>query len=115
MLQHGNAPDRGGGRAATRSVRRLRLRLCVSALCVLFVRGGERAAAAPPDDTQTLPIDLPTALRLVETANPTIAAARARVAAAYAQLDQANLLWLPNLQSGTTYVRHDGWAQNQRG
>jgi outer membrane protein TolC len=71
--------------------------------------------AAPPDDTQTLPIDLPTALRLVETANPTVAAARARVAAAYAQLDQAKLLWLPNLQSGTTYVRHDGWTQNQRG
>jgi outer membrane protein TolC len=83
--------------------------------CLLAALIGPHIAAAPPDDSQTLPIDLPTALRLVETANPTVAAARARVAAAYAQLDQANLLWLPSLQTITAYTRHDGWAQNQRG
>ena len=25
------------------------------------------------------------------------------------------LLWLPNLQTITSYNRHDGWTQNQRG
>src|SRR6516225_4212866 len=73
-------------------------------LCAVLLVWCPCTTAAPRDDNQTLPIDLPTALRLVETTNPTVAAARARVAAAYAQLDQANLLWLPNLQAGTTYL-----------
>lgn len=62
-----------------------------------------------------MPIDLPTTLRLVSASNPTIAMARARVAEAYQRLEQANVLWLPNLTVGTTYTRHDGQTQNQRG
>jgi outer membrane protein TolC len=62
-----------------------------------------------------MPIDLPTALRLAESSNPLIAVARARVAQALARLDQASVLWLPNLLAGTTYYRHDGQTQNQRG
>src|SRR5437773_8079397 len=107
MLQHGTARARGDVPDVGWRDRRLRFRLCLSASWALCTFCCHFATAAPPDDTQTLPIDLPTALRLVETANPTVAAARARVATAYAQLDQANLLWLPSLQTLTSYNRHD--------
>jgi outer membrane protein TolC len=62
-----------------------------------------------------LPIDLPTALRLVDENNPTIAIARARVTEAYARQQAAEVLYLPTLQSGVTYFRLDGRTQNQRG
>jgi outer membrane protein TolC len=62
-----------------------------------------------------LSIDLPTALRLVNASNPTIALARERVAEAYARLDQAKALWLPTLESVTAYNRHDGRIQNSTG
>jgi outer membrane protein TolC len=64
---------------------------------------------------ETLPIDLPTALRLVDSANPTVAVARARVQEAFARQRQAEVLWLPNLQGGPSYVRHDGLLQNSSG
>jgi outer membrane protein TolC len=62
-----------------------------------------------------LPIDLPTALRLANAGNPTIALARERVQEAYARLQQARVLWLPNLQMGPAYHRHDGRIQNTNG
>src|SRR5437660_12005575 len=68
--------------------------------------------AAEPD---RLPIDLPTALRLADASNPTVAVARARVAEAYARLRQADLFWLPNLTTGGTYQRHDGRIQDTPG
>lgn len=71
--------------------------------------------APPPGADGTLPIDLPTALRLVNTSNPTVAAARARVDAAYARLREVQTLWLPDLTAGTTYIRHDGRIQNATG
>jgi outer membrane protein TolC len=76
------------------------------------------AQIAPPfqdPDVQALTIDLPTALRLVNASNPTIALARERVREAQAALMAAQVLWLPNLQTGPAYVRHDGQIQNSRG
>ncbi len=70
------------------------------------------AGSAAPE---RLPIDLPTALRLVNAANPTIAVARARVAEAYARQRQAEVYWLPTLTSGGTYQRHDGQIQDTNG
>jgi outer membrane protein TolC len=64
---------------------------------------------------EVLAIDLPTALRLANAANPTIALARERVVEAYARLRQAQVLWLPTLQTGPAYTRHDGRLQNSRG
>jgi outer membrane protein TolC len=74
-------------------------------------------AACPPyaDSSPPLPLDLPTALRLANANSPTIAVAQARVRQALARLDQASVLWLPNLTLGTTYLRHDGQIQNSRG
>src|SRR4051794_35682178 len=68
-----------------------------------------------PDGTELLPVDLPTVLRLCDAANPTIAIARKRAEEAQALLDQAQLLWLPNLQMSGLYQRHDGNIQNSAG
>ena len=83
------------------------------------------AVPAPPpsfttDDifypgTEVMGIDLPTALRIADAGNPTIALARARVDEAYGRVQQAQLLWLPDLQAGTAYFRHDGEIQNSTG
>jgi outer membrane protein TolC len=62
-----------------------------------------------------MPIDLPTALRVVNTANPTIALARERVREAYAALQLARAQLLPNLEAGPTYNRHDGLLQTSSG
>jgi len=66
-------------------------------------------------DVQLLQIDLPTALRLANADNPTIALARERVQEALANLRQAQVLWLPDLQGGAAYFRHDGEIQNSTG
>ena len=71
--------------------------------------------AAPIPPVRVLPIDLPTALRLVNASNPTIALARERVREAYAHLQEARSLWLPTLLTGPAYVRHDGQLQNASG
>jgi outer membrane protein TolC len=63
----------------------------------------------------SLPIDLPTALRLVDANNPTVALARARLDEAYARQRAADVYYLPNLVAGATYYRLDGRTQNQRG
>lgn len=64
---------------------------------------------------ETLPIDLPTVMRLTDANSPAVAFARARVREAEARLRGAELLWVPNLTVGATYTRFDGQTQNQRG
>jgi outer membrane protein TolC len=64
---------------------------------------------------ETLPIDLPTVLRMVDAKSPIISFALAKVQEAQARVDQANALWLPNLSIGASYLRFDGQTQNQRG
>jgi outer membrane protein TolC len=74
----------------------------------------EPTASVPPYG-EVLSIDLPTALRLTNANNPTIALARERVAEAYAAERQADVAWLPNLQGGPNYQRHDGRDQTTQG
>jgi outer membrane protein TolC len=71
----------------------------------------------PPTDPglRPLPIDLPTALRLANTRAIDIDAAAARLRVASAQLNQANVLWLPAVTFGGDYFRHDGRIQNSDG
>jgi outer membrane protein TolC len=66
-------------------------------------------------DVEVMPIDLPTALRLADASNPAIALARQRVEEAYARLQQAQLLWVPDLVANPGYLRHDGEIQNSTG
>ena len=57
------------------------------------------------------PIDLPSALRLAGANDLDIAIARERVALAIAELQQAQVQWLPSLYIGPNWIRHDGQAQ----
>lgn len=65
--------------------------------------------------TKPQPIDLPAALRLADAQNPEVALARERIREALAKQDQAELLWLPSVELGTTWMRHDGQIQRSTG
>jgi outer membrane protein TolC len=59
-----------------------------------------------------LPINLATALRLSGVRPIDIAVATAQVQQSLAQQTQARALWIPNLNAGLDYFRHDGQQQN---
>jgi outer membrane protein TolC len=83
------------------------------------VASGQDRAEEKPGDALSAPqdflIDLPTALRLADAQNPQIQFARQRIAVAAAELDRANVLWLPNLYAGPVWNRHDGQIQRVEG
>lgn len=62
-----------------------------------------------------LPINLPTALQLAGTRPIDVAVAAQRIQQAAAQLERANVLWLPTVFVGTDYFRHDGQIQDVQG
>lgn len=68
--------------------------------------------ALPAD---VLPLDLPSVLGMVGGQHPAVGFAQWRVQEAYAQLDQAEVLWLPSLQAGFSFHRHDGNYQASNG
>lgn len=70
-------------------------------------------AVAPGD--RPLPINLPTAFQLAGARPLDIALASERIRVASAQLERARVLWLPTLQMGTDYFRHDGKIQDVAG
>ena len=70
------------------------------------------AMIVPPNTTL---INLPTALSMVGGDHPAVGFARWQVQEAYAQLDQAEALWLPSLQVGFSFHRHDGNYQASNG
>lgn len=63
------------------------------------------AEEAPPS---VAPINLPTALAMIGGQHPVVGLARWRVQEAYAQLEQAKVMWLPSIQAGLNYRRRDG-------
>ncbi len=73
------------------------------------------APAFPPAQTNALPINLATALRLADGRPLIIAAAQASVKVALAELEQAQVLWLPNMYLGASYYRHDGGGAGNSG
>jgi outer membrane protein TolC len=66
-----------------------------------------KAAPIEPTDFR-FPINLATALRLADARPLIIAAAQAGVWVAEAQLTRAKVLWVPTLNIGFDYTRHDG-------
>ena len=62
-----------------------------------------------------LPINLPTALQLAGVNPIDVALASQRVQVATAQLDRADVLWLPTLYLGVDYARQDGQIQDIQG
>ena len=65
------------------------------------------AAPLAPTDLR-FPINLATALRLSDARPLVVAAAQASVWVAEAQLTRAKVLWVPQLNIGGDYIRHDG-------
>ncbi len=68
---------------------------------------GLKPAPLEPTDLQ-FPINLATALRLSDARPLIVAAAQASVWVAEAQLTRAKVLWVPELNVGGDYIRHDG-------
>src|SRR5262249_23217857 len=66
-----------------------------------------KAAPLEADDLR-FPINLATALRLSDARPLIVAAAQASVWVAEAQLTRAKVLWVPQLNIGGDYIRHDG-------
>jgi len=65
--------------------------------------------SAPLEPTDLgFPINLATALRLSDARPLIVAAAQASVWVAEAQLTRAKVLWVPQLNIGGDYIRHDG-------
>ena len=66
-----------------------------------------KPAPLEPTDLR-FPINLATALRLADARPLIVAAAQAGVWVAEAQLTRAKVLWVPTLNIGFDYIRHDG-------
>lgn len=66
-------------------------------------------------DSDTIPLNLPSVLAMVGGQHPAVGFARWRVQEAYARLDAAEALWLPTLQAGFSFHRHDGNYQASDG
>ena len=66
-----------------------------------------KPAPLEPTDAR-LPINLATALRLSDARPLIVAAAQAGVWVAEAELTRAKVLWIPTLNLGFDYIRHDG-------
>lgn len=74
------------------------------------------AVARPPaPEPEGVRLNLPTALSMVGGQHPAVGFAQWRVQQAYAQLDQARVLWLPSIQPGFSFHRHDGNYQASDG
>jgi outer membrane protein TolC len=72
-------------------------------------------SAPPAAEARALPIGLDTVLRLAEGQNGQVALAREKVREAYADQDLAKSAWLPAINVGTAYYRHEGGIQNEDG
>jgi outer membrane protein TolC len=70
---------------------------------------------APAPGDRPLPINLPTALRLSGSRALDVALAATRIQVAAAELERANVLWLPTVYLGIDYFRHDGQIQDVAG
>jgi len=62
-----------------------------------------------------LPITLPTAMQLANVRPLDIQVATQRIRVATAELERAQVLWLPTVYVGTDYFRHDGQYQDSSG
>lgn len=79
-------------------------------------RVGElRLPDLPEDGEGIYPIDLPAALKLAGASEAQTQAAAERVKEADAALARARLSWLPSLQIGAGYARHQGLVQQPDG
>jgi outer membrane protein TolC len=69
----------------------------------------------PPPAAAETPIDLSSALQIAAGENPQVAFAQQRIREAFAQLQSAQVLWVPSLRAGMNYNNHQGRIQNVEG
>ncbi|MDG2220383.1 MAG: TolC family protein [Rubripirellula sp.] len=62
----------------------------------------------PIRDERGIELDLVSALAAIGGQHPAVGLARWRVEEAYARWSQAKILWIPTLQAGMSFHRHDG-------
>jgi outer membrane protein TolC len=72
-------------------------------------------ASAPAADHPILTLTLDCVMRLAEEQNPQMALARERVNQAFAEKVLADKHWLPDINIGSGYYRHEGGIQDQDG
>lgn len=68
-----------------------------------------------PVRQESVDLNLPSALAMVGGQHPVVGFARWRVQEAYARLLRAETLWLPSIQAGFSFHRHDGNYQASNG
>ena len=72
----------------------------------------EESTIIPPNATL---MNLPTALSMVGGKHPAVGLAQWKVQEAYADLEQAETLWLPSIRVGFSFHKHDGNYQASNG
>ena len=87
---------------------------------VQFVPPDENAATAaasvaPAGQPPVVPLDLSSALAMTGGRNPQIAFAQARIRESLAQLQAAEVLWLPTIRAGANFNKHEGKIQDVQG
>ncbi|MEL6105796.1 MAG: TolC family protein [Planctomycetota bacterium] len=77
----------------------------------------ETVESAPslPVAASSVGLNLPSVLASIDCRHPVIGFAQWRVRQAYAELAQAEALWLPSIQAGVSFHRHDGNYQASNG
>jgi outer membrane protein TolC len=80
-----------------------------------FLPEAEPLVEVAPPGSQGIDLNLPSALAMVGGQHPVVGFARWRVQEAYADLARADALWLPSIQVGFSFNRHDGNLQASDG
>jgi outer membrane protein TolC len=78
-------------------------------------RATEEPVIVPEAPTKVLLINLDTVLRLAQDQNVQVNLAREKLQEAYADKDLADKSWLPSLEVGPSYYRHEGGIQDEEG
>lgn len=68
-----------------------------------------------PQPADLVELNLPSVLAMIDGQHPAVGFAQWRVQEAYAQLARAQVLWLPSIQAGFSFHRHDGNYQASDG
>src|SRR5438128_667474 len=90
-------------------------RCCFAATIVALLANFTATAGESNPPARTIPIDLPSALRLAGARNLDVQLAREKVAEAYAGQESAIERFFPWVAPGITYRRHDNLIQNTEG
>ncbi len=104
VVQQVAATSDGGSQSAVRSVE--------------YLDSSATGSSKPSSSESSVtaqPIDLATALLLTSGRSPQVAFAQARIEESRAQLEMAEVLWLPSLRAGANYNKHEGRIQDVAG